>query len=102
METTTKAKAITVHGRRWTDGAGNTYHTATVYADGVEVANVPLTYGYESQYEESAAKALELAGLMPGREHYKNGGNEAPFRYWQRQGVNYRTMATDVQRRKDL
>lgn len=102
METTTKTRAIRVSGRRWTDSSNNTYHTATVYADGVEVASVPFTYGYESAYEDTAAKAMEAARLMPGRERYKNGGSEAPFRYWERQGIRYQAEAVDVPRRKDL
>ena len=97
-----KARSITVSGRKWTDSNGNTYHTATIYADGVEVASVPFTYGYDSAFEDSAARAMEEAGMMPGREHHKNGSSEAPWRYFERNGIKYRAEAIHVTRKKDL
>ena len=95
-------KAIMIQGRRWRDSNGNTYHTATAYVDGVKVVDVGRTYGYGDSFEYSAAKAMEDAGMMPGREHYKNGGNEAPWRYWERNGAKYLAEVIDVPRKKDL
>lgn len=102
-QTSCKPKSITVEGRKWFDAQhGNTYHSAKVYADGIEVASVPFTYGYDNQWEHNAAEAMEEARMMPGREHYKNGGKEAPWRYFERIGITYAASAIDVSKRKDL
>ena len=100
--TNTTPKAILVIGHRWTDSNGNTYHTATVYVDGTTIGPSPISYGYGTQYAETADNMLEAAGLMPGREHHKNGSSEAAWRYFERNGVKYGHHAIDVQRKKDL
>ena len=101
MGTKEQIKSVEVAGRLWRDSNGNTYHTATAYVDGKPVAQVPMGYGYGNSYEWNAAKLLEEAGLMPGREHYKNGGAEPAWRYFQDRGIEYRSEAQDV-RKKDL
>ncbi len=102
MTTKKKPRSILVLGRRWFERTnGNTYHTARVLVDGVEVATVPYQYGYGSQYEQNALDALEALGLMPGREHYKNGGSEG-WQYFKRNGIQYSAEAVDVERKRDL
>ena len=93
---------LNVYGRRWCDKFGNVTHTVTIHADGRELMQIGETSGYGGHYEETAAQAMEKAGLMPGREHYANGSNEPAWRYWERQGVTYNRSAIDVPRRKDL
>ena len=95
-------KSIEVIGKRWMDSNGNTYHTATVRVDGEHLTNVPYQYGYGDNYEWNAAKAIEEAGLMPGREKYANGSMESAWRYFERHGVKYHHEAIDVPRKKDL
>lgn len=64
----TKAKSVTVIGRRWRDKInGNTYHSARVFVDGACVASVPFQYGYGNQFEWNAADALEKSGTFKGK-----------------------------------
>ena len=102
MENKSKYRSVHVEGYRYTDRNNNTYHTAHVYADGEHVAEVGEGYGYGDAYEYRAAEAMEAAGLMPGREHHKNGSSEAPWGYWERMGVKYRATVQDVNSRKGL
>ena len=95
-------RSVHVEGYRWRDRSGNTYHTAHAYVDGVHAVELGEEYGYGDSYEYRAADAMEAAGLMPGREHYKNGSKEAPFRYWERMGTKYRALPIDVSSRKEL
>lgn len=99
---TPQRHTVTVYGRRWCDKFGNVTHTVIVHADGRELMRIGETGGYEDHYEQTAAEAMEAAGLMPGREHHANGSSEAPWRYWERHGVTYNRSAVDVPRRKDL
>jgi len=102
MNAQTTPAHVHITGRRWTDKHNNTYHTARVTFDGIQVASVPLTYGYERAFEDTAAKALEDAGLMPGRIHHANGAAQPAWQYFKDRGCNFTSEAVDVQRRKDL
>ncbi len=95
--------SIAVIGRRWfRRGAGGTYHTAEIVVDGLTVHRTPMTYGYGSSYEESAAAWLEAQGYIT-RKAYANGGHEP---LWQvvreRMGLNWQSTAIDVSRERDL
>ncbi len=96
-------KTLLIIGRRWFQRSyGNTYHTAEIFIDGKMVYKTPRQYGYGSQYEETAIKYLEDQGLIPQREKYENGCSEAPFRLFERLGIEYNHEALDVMRKKDL
>lgn len=59
-------RAIHLSVRQWRDKThGNTYFAARVYADGVQVANLPFQYGYGSQAEAEAL--LTIAGKSDDR-----------------------------------
>ncbi len=50
----------TVIGRRWFERVnGNTYHSVKVYKDGQLIGYVPFTYGYGSQYEQTALELIK-------------------------------------------
>ena len=94
---------VFIVGRRWfRRGPGTTYHSVEIYADGKFLYKVPYAYGYNDQYEWTAAAWLESNGYMPGREHRENGSIESPWQYFQRNGIDYHHSVTDVSRKKDL
>ncbi len=96
-------KSVEIRGRRWFQrSAGNTYHTAHAFIDGNHVLSLPRQYGYGHQYLHSAMDALESNGLIPPRERYKNGGQEASHIWAQRHGINLDYSHEDVPRQKDL
>lgn len=83
-------RSIVILGRLWRDKInGNTYHSAQVLADGVLVACAPFQYGYGSQWEWSAAIALEKAGLMPDRKRYGNSSVEPLWTWCERHGIAF-------------
>ena len=58
--------SVFVDGREWFDRVnGNSYFSARVFVDGVEVARVPFQYGYGSAFEYAAAWALQDLGILP-------------------------------------
>ena len=60
-------RSVFVDGREWFDRVnGNSYFSARVFVDGVEVARIPFQYGYGSAYEYAAAWALQDMGILPG------------------------------------
>ena len=59
--------SVFVDGREWFDRVnGNSYFSARVFVDGVEVARVPFQYGYGSAFEYAAAWALQDLDVLPG------------------------------------
>jgi hypothetical protein len=97
-------KTITIIGRRWFQrGPGNTYHTAQIIVDGETIKKTDREYGYGEQYVETAVSWLENNDWLPEkREHYKNGGHEAAWRFCERLGIKLSTEAIDVARQRDL
>lgn len=58
--------SINVHGKTWFDSVnGNSYFSARVEIDGVEVARLPFQYGYGDQYLYEALEALKKLELIP-------------------------------------
>lgn len=95
---------VSVIGRRWFQRTyGNTYHTVSVIMpDGSHIRS-PMTYGYGSQYLETAAKLIEATGLFPPRELRDRGmAPEALWKWFDRIGVELHETVIDVQRQKDL
>ena len=92
MNTNTTQDTIEVHGRRWRDSFGNTYHTVRITVDGQPMYTSPVTYGYgDHYYHATAMEWLVSNGYL--RRH-------RPIRQARDIGVQYE--AEDVKRRKDL
>ena len=89
-------KSITLLGKRWFQKSyGNTYHTVEVVVDGKTVFYSPETYGYDSQYEQTAKEWLESSGLAKGITY--------PIRIWaEENGIEYTSRVSDVSRERDL
>jgi hypothetical protein len=99
MQPTTERKQHIIHitARRWFQKTyGNTYHSVKVYIDGELVGHVPFTYGYGSQYEQTA---LEIIA-----KHLPEYGGE--FRWpsitASTLGDKYTVDLSDVSRKSDL
>lgn len=94
---------ITVIGKRWFQRTyGNTYNSARILVDGVQVAYLPESYGYGDFYMQRAADWLEENGYMPERENYSFGGAEQLWTYCNRKGLKCEYWAEDVSRKRDL
>ena len=95
-----KPKSIHVSGRRWFEKVnGNTYHSCTVWADGEFVGRVPFTYGYGSQWEQTALDILKAA---VGRKRWLAGAKYPLSLFLRESGIKYRSEVVDVSRKKDL
>lgn len=96
--------ALHIEGRRWFQRTyGNTYHTATIYKDGVCVYKSPKQYGYGEQFLQTAWEWLGRNGYPDCAEPGTNG-----FR-WKNYGTQYlrETLGgsysvIDVARERDL
>ncbi len=67
-------KSLFIEGRLWFDKInGNTYHAVKIEANAKVICFIPITYGYENQYLETALKFLKNYGLV----------NEATNSIWQ-------------------
>lgn len=89
-----KNDTITVLGRRWFEKTnGNTYHSVQVYINGNEIGYEPFTYGYESQYLQTAVKLLN-----------EKLDTKIEFPLWKlkEKGINLIENVVDVPRKKDL
>ena len=83
---------IEVHGRRWRDSHGNTYHTAQIKVDGQPMYTSPITYGYGDHYYHSTAMDwLTSNGYLTSNR---------PIREARDIGIQYE--AEDVKRKRDL
>ena len=59
------SKSLFVEAREWFDKTGgNSYFSARISVDGETVGYLPLSYGYESQYQYSAVAWLIGAGYL--------------------------------------
>jgi len=57
-------KSLFIEGRLWFDKVnGNTYHAVRIEANGKVLWHIPITYGYENQYLETALQFLKAHGL---------------------------------------
>ena len=96
-------KLLHIHGRRWFERVnGNTYHTCEIWVDGDHVHKVPFTYGYGSQYEQSAQDWLVKNGYFPGMERRKWGGYPCMSIWCRDHGIKYVNEVDDVARKRDL
>jgi hypothetical protein len=92
-------KTLTVIGRRWFQrGPGNTYHSAQIIVDGVEVEGIAFAYGYGDHYLTNAFAKLQGLGLIdPPSEP-----SLSLWRWAELHGVKFTYSVTDVTRKRDL
>jgi len=89
---------ITVVGKRWFDRInGNTYHSVEVYVDGDLVGYIPLEYGYDSAYEQTALNLLK-------EKHANIKGLYCCSVLWHLRDKGHKiiNIVSDVARKKDL
>ena len=102
FERPAKIESIEITGRRWFQrGPGNTYHSVRIYVNDSFVHMICFAYGYDQQYQQSAAEWLEANGYIEC-EHYSNGSKESLWRACDRLGIKYTSTVRDVPRKKDL
>lgn len=103
-----KLKGIQVIGKRWFQKVyGNTYHSCKVLVsyDGFsweEIGYCPFTYGYGSQYLQSAIKLLDKAGLIPDIKYQEHGGYEQLWSYIRDRKIMFIDTVHDVNTKKEL
>lgn len=90
-------KSILIIGKRWFDRVnGNTYCSARIYFDGVEVARVPWTYGYGDYYAQAARDLIQKTGLVKFKVINKEANlTESLYQYCQRKKINLVSEHTD-------
>lgn len=92
----TRPRSIVVIGRRHTDRAGNTYHTAEIIVDGATLVKTDRAYGYGDHYlQVTAADWLQSKGIVT-RERYSNGAHEPLWQACKRDGITLNYQAFDV------
>jgi hypothetical protein len=65
LKTTENLRSLFVEGRLWFDKInGNTYHAVRIEANGKVISQIPITYGYENQYQYTALEWLKANGLV--------------------------------------
>ena len=90
-------KSLKVIGKRWFQKSyGNTYHSVSIIVDDVEVSYIPFRYGYESSYEQTAAKWLQDNGYIPASF------SGTLWSYFDEINIPFFSIAYDVSRKKDL
>lgn len=87
---------IEVHGRRWRDSHGNTYHTVHIRVDGRPMYTSPITYGYGDHYYHSTAMDWLTSNGYLTSEGYGQRLREA------RDVLGIQYEAEDVKRKRDL
>lgn len=96
---------LTIIGRRWFDKVnGNTYHSVELWREGKMLGRVPFTYGYGSQYQQTALEMAVKLGLYPDTPG-PHGGYLAyqQFVFSKASGGDGNHFSvSDVRRKKDL
>lgn len=91
-----EAPKYRIECKRWFERAnGNTYHSATIYRDGEQVAREPFEYGYGEQCLQTAWKLLQGIGAIPESDSYRG-----TIGLRETYGVHY--SIADVKRKRDL
>lgn len=72
-------RSIFVEAREHTDTNGNSYFSARIEVDGRVIGHLPFQYGYGTQFEHEAIKALEIAGYLPKGERVSTAWNLRQF-----------------------
>ena len=102
-----KFGTVTIDARRYRDRTyGNTYHSVSVYVDGVLVGVEPYTYGYGDQWKQTAHTLLQKAGMfLETGERLQSGMDKDyyDFENYVRDHRNKFVMSVvDVARKSDL
>ena len=77
--------SLFLEGRAWFDKLnGNTYHSVRIWLNGEIIIIVPLTYGYENAYQQTAISSLVEEGYLPATI-FQHGEHRATREYpvWQ-------------------
>lgn len=84
-----------IEGRRWFQrSAGNTYHTARIFVNGVLEHTTPKEYGYGDCYLQTAIDWLKANHLIPDDAAYGT--------LYLRETLHGTNSVIDVHREKDL
>jgi hypothetical protein len=75
---------LRIHGRRWRDSFGNTYHRTYIFSGRELIGETPITYGYDNQYIETGLEWLKANG------------------YWVPPYRSINATREDVRRKRDL
>ena len=106
MKTIDTIKTLSIVSKRWFDRTyGNTYHSCQVTINGEPVGFVPIEYGYDNKYVETALKILQGVGYWNTGEKYSNGYSKdyENFIMFLREHKDIVTnVVVDVPRKKDL
>lgn len=89
---------VMITGRRWFDKVnGNTYHSATLYVNGLEEGNDSFSYGYGDHYLQTGATMLWKKYEKPAgwQDYY-------PLSRLRDLGITFTSEVVDVQRKRDL
>ena len=86
-----------IEGRKWFDKInGNTYHSVTITKitekENEVITEIPMSYGYEDAYKQTAYDKLIQMGLVRKEDRYNHDLNRNRFIY----------VVSDVSRKKDL
>lgn len=99
-----KIESLEIYGKRWFQkSCGNTYHSVTVYVND-EVLRCDFTYGYGSQYLQTACDLLINAGYEV-QTYYNDGTKKDAYCSLLdiiRTGDDFFDKVVDVKRKKDL
>jgi hypothetical protein len=101
MKNTSKGrKIIHVSARKWFDKVnGNTYHSVAVTLPDGTVRTVGQTYGYGTQYEETAIRLVTPDGSYP---KHPNGNPKPAWKWYEENGYQVIYDVVLVPRKKDL
>lgn len=92
-----RGDTIEVDANKWQDSNGNTYHIVQVYVNDHYLGESDLTYGYGSQYEQTANDMLF--------DHYKppyGYKTDNPIYRLKEKGIDVRSRGEYVKRKRDL
>lgn len=102
MKTATLPQSVVIIGKLWFQKSfGNTYHSAQIIVDGVEVEGVKFEYGYGDQYLWTAFEKLESLGIIT-RTQPDGQVIEVPTLWARHNGVALTYTSVSVQRKNDL
>jgi hypothetical protein len=99
-----KMQSLVLVGRRWWNRrTGNTYHSVEIIVNGNPVHKVSYAYGYDQQFEDTAANWLDTNGYMPGRLFFESSGSKEQIGwYCNRNKIQLYRTVTDVGRKGSL
>ena len=100
----TEIQSVVIVCRKWFRSKdGNTYYSAEVVVDGVQLHFIEFAYGYDDTYEHRAWKWIDDNVPLLHKRQLSDGGHvEDPWRYCKRVGVAYHPTVAWVGRKKDL